>query len=625
MIPTIGIISLYMALCASFVQVSAPVLKIKNMSSQLVSFVIMSLVAMSFFCLLLSFVLSDFSVLNVYNNSHTLKPLIYKISGTWGNHEGSMLLFVMILAIYNFSFTKLSKLDAKLNIYIISFQTLIIIGFISYIIFTSNPFLRIFPVPENGVGLNPLLQDIGLALHPPILYIGYVGLSFGLTFSLAALIAGKADSIWAASLKKWIIFSWSFLTLGIGIGSWWAYRELGWGGYWFWDPVENASLMPWILATALMHSLIMVQKRSVLKIWTVLLGIITFSLCLVGMFLVRSGVLTSVHSFASDPTRGTYILLMLGLIVNVSLLVFAIRAGKLKDDNNFTILSREGSIVINNLLLVVLFVVVLLGTIYPLLLEIFTDYSVSVGAPYFNLTFNPIAMPLLFLAAFGPLLKYNSDNIRKVLYHIYISGVIFLSCLFIVFYVLNTHSFIAVCAISFSIGIIFSMLTILYKNFKAAKISNNLIAMILSHIGIAILVLGVTISSIWGTEEEKIIKQGEAVKISYYQIILNNVIQNAKDNYLSYTGEFAVKDEDNNQLIILNPEVRYYPVEQSTTTESDIYYRLFSNLYIALGEPNAEGGFVVRVYNKPMINLIWLGCLLMVIGGLVTMLKVRKN
>ena len=250
--------------------------------------------------------------------------------------------------------------------------------------------MRIFPVPENGVGLNPLLQDIGLALHPPILYIGYVGLSFGLTFSLAALIAGKADSIWAASLKKWIIFSWSFLTLGIGIGSWWAYRELGWGGYWFWDPVENASLMPWILATALMHSLIMVQKRSVLKIWTVLLGIITFSLCLVGMFLVRSGVLTSVHSFASDPTRGTYILLMLGRIV------------------------------INNLLLVVLFVVVLLGTIYPLLLEIFTDYSVSVGAPYFNLTFNPIAMPLLFLAAFGPLLKYNSDNIRKVLYHIYI-------------------------------------------------------------------------------------------------------------------------------------------------------------------------------------------------------------
>jgi cytochrome c-type biogenesis protein CcmF len=231
----------------------------------------------------------------------------------------------------------------------------------------------------------------------------------------------------------------------------------------------------------------------------------------------------------------------------------------------------------------------------------------------------------LFLAAFGPLLKYNSDNIRKVLYHIYISGVIFLSCLFIVFYVLNTHSFIAVCAISFSIGIIFSMLTILYKNFKAAKISNNLIAMILSHIGIAILVLGVTISSIWGTEEEKIIKQGEAVKISYYQIILNNVIQNAKDNYLSYTGEFAVKDENNNQLIILNPEVRYYPVEQSTTTESDIYYSLFSNLYIALGEPNAEGGFVVRVYNKPMINLIWLGCLLMVIGGLVTMLKVRKN
>ncbi|MDA0782778.1 MAG: heme lyase CcmF/NrfE family subunit [Rickettsiales bacterium] len=623
MIPAIGSFVLIIALGISFVQIFTPFCKNKEIDAKYISLSVFLLVASSFGCLLYSYVNSDFSVLNVYKNSHTHKPLIYKITGTWGNHEGSMLLLCLILAAYCFFFTLLNKLETKMKDIIISVQSAVNVGFLAFIYFTSNPFERIFPKPQNGIGLNPLLQDIGLAMHPPVLYLGYIGFSLGLSYSVAALILGKADRGWATSLKKWTLFSWSCLTLGIGLGSWWAYRELGWGGFWFWDPVENASLMPWLAATALLHSLIVLEKRESLKVWTVLLGVFTFALSLVGIFLVRSGVLTSVHSFASDPQRGTYILIFLGLVVGISLTLFAIKAHKLKPKNKFAPFSKEGGILINNLILVVLCLTVFLGTIYPIIVEVFSENSVAVGVPYFNSVFNPIALPLLVLAGIVPILKWKKDNAEKVKTKLLVPLICALFIFGLVLFVPDTQSFMAAISLSFSTWLISSMLYSLYERRKSS-IPIPFLGMVISHIGLGVLAAGITVVSIWGQEQEKILYANESIKIAYYDVKLVDMYIAAKDNYMMRFGNFDVTDYTGKKVATLHPEVRFYPVQGSNTTESDIYYSLLSNLYIAMGDSNDKGGFVVRVYHKPWINLIWLGCVLMAVGGFVAMIKRKK-
>jgi cytochrome c-type biogenesis protein CcmF len=623
MIPAIGNFALIIALGISFVQFFTPFCKTKQIKASYISFSVFMLVLLSFGCLMYSYVVSDFSVMNVYKNSHTQKPLIYKITGTWGNHEGSMLLLCLILVAYSFAFALLGKVDDKLKDIIISVQSFINIGFLAFIYFTSNPFEEVSPVPENGVGLNPLLQDIGLAMHPPVLYLGYIGFSLALSYSVAALILGRADKNWAQSLKKWSLLSWSFLTLGIGLGSWWAYRELGWGGFWFWDPVENASLMPWLAATAFLHSLIVMEKRGSLKIWTVLLGVLTFSLCLIGIFLVRSGVLTSVHSFASDPQRGTYILIFLGVVVGVSLSLFAFKAHKIKPENTYTPFSKEGGILINNLILVALCFIVLLGTIYPIIMEVFSDYSVAVGEPYFNSEFNPIALPLLLLAGVVPAINWKKDEFDKVKAKLYIPLTAFLFVLGFVLFVPEKKSFIAAIALGLSAWLIVSMAYALYKR-KGASITMPFLGMIISHIGLAVLVAGITVVSVWGEEKEEIIHANESIKISSYDVKLVDMYLGADDNYLHRFGNFEVSDYKGEKIADLNPEVRFYPVQGQNTTESDIHYGLLSNLYIAMGDSDGNYGYVVRVYYKPWVNLIWLGCVLMTIGGFVAMVKRKK-
>ncbi len=623
MIPAIGSFVLIIALGISFIQIFTPFCKSKEIDTKYISLTIFILVLISFACLMYSYIISDFSVMNVYKNSHTLKPLIYKITGTWGNHEGSMLLLCLILAAYSFLFAALNKLDTKLKDIIISVQSFINVGFLAFIYFTSNPFERVSPIPNNGIGLNPILQDIGLAMHPPILYLGYIGFSLGLSYSVAALIVGKADRNWAISLKKWTLVSWSFLTLGIGLGSWWAYRELGWGGFWFWDPVENSSLMPWLAATALLHSLLVMEKRESLKVWTVLLGVFTFALSLVGIFLVRSGILTSVHSFAADPKRGTYILIFLGLVVGVSLTLFALKAHKLKPKNSFLPLSKEGGILINNLILVVLCLTVFLGTIYPIIVEVFSEDSVAVGAPYFNSVFNPIAIPLLMLAGIVPILKWKKDSLKKVKAKLSIPFICATFTFGLILFVPETKSIIAAVSLSFSVWLISSMVCAVYER-RNSSIPMQFLGMVISHIGLAVLTAGITVVSIWGQEKEQIINLNESIKISYYNVKMSNMSFGFQDNYFNRLGEFRITDYTGKTVAVLHPEVRHYPTQGSNTTESDIYYTLLSNLYVAMGDRSEQGSYVVRVYYKPWINLIWLGCVLMSLGGFVAMIKRKK-
>jgi len=620
MIPCLGSMALVVAMGISFVQIFTPFCKKHTISPWVISLSVFLLMLFAFGGLMYSYVVSDFSVLNVFKNSHTQKPTLYKVTGTWGNHEGSMLLLALILSAYSFAFAISNKFNEETKNVIVAVQSFIMLGFIAFIVFTSNPFERVSPAPANGVGLNPLLQDIGLAMHPPLLYVGYVGFSLGLAYSVAALILGKADKAWAASLKKWILFSWSFLTIGIGLGSWWAYRELGWGGFWFWDPVENASLMPWLAATALLHSLVVMEKRGVLKVWTVLLGVFTFSLSLVGIFLVRSGVLTSVHSFASDPERGTYILAFLGLVVGVSLGLFAGRANKLKPDNSFTPFSKEGGILINNLILVVLCSIVLLGTIYPIIIEVFTQDSIAVGEPYFNTVFNPIALPLLLLAGIVPAINWKKEELSKIKKEIYVPLVAGLFVGGFVMFVPETKSVIAAFSLAFSSWLIAAMAFALYKR-RGASIPMPFLGMVVSHIGVAVLAAGITVVSIWGKEDEKILYAGQSIEISGYNVKMVDMFIGAQENYLKRFGTFEVSDYKGKRITDLYPEVRYYPVEGQNTTESDIYYSLLSNLYIAMGDGDDKGGFVVRVYHKPWVNLIWFGCLLMAFGGFLALTK----
>ena len=622
MVPSLGNLSLYLSL---FFAISQFIVSRKNKNLKFISISVIGLLIsslISFFLLMYSHVVSDFSVLNVFQNSHTTKPLLYKISGAWGNHEGSMLLWILVLTLFNYFIFKL--FNKKNSVFIsktLEIQAFITIGFILFTVLTSNPFERMIPAQANGLGFNPILQDPALAIHPPLLYIGYVGFSAAFSISVATLSLNNSEKIpWYNYMKPFVVAAWTFLTIGIALGAVWAYYELGWGGWWFWDPVENASFMPWLLGTALLHSLIIVEKRKSLQAWVLLLSILVFLLSVVGTFLVRSGILTSVHTFALDPSRGIYILTFTALLGGYSLMLFATRSKKYFDNNYFNFFSKEGSILVNNILMVVVCATVFLGTLYPLLVEAFTNNKISVGEPYYNSTVIPIIIPAILVMGIGPILEWGKEDKSKTFKKIFPSILLTVIMTIFIFLFYQSYSFIGIAGIILAFWIISNNLLILFKRNK-----NYSIGMIIAHLGVGLLILGITGSSVWQEEKITRMKIEDETKIEKYNIVLKKIDEIKESNYVALQGNFLVYDEKKNIIAKLKPENRFYPVTNNFTTEASIHTNLFRDLYIVLGEGNLNDGWVVRIYYNPLVVWIWIGALVIFIGGITsTNINLRK-
>tara|TARA_B100000029_G_scaffold352860_1_gene345451 strand:+ start:699 stop:2354 length:1656 start_codon:yes stop_codon:yes gene_type:complete len=537
----------------------------------------------------------------------------------WGNHEGSMLLWILVLAIFNYLIFKtfnnnLNKENSAFFSKTLEIQAFIAAGFILFTLITSNPFERIFPVQLNGLGFNPILQDPALAIHPPLLYIGYVGFSAVFSLSVATLTLSNNEKIsWHKYMKPFVLVAWTFLTAGIAFGSIWAYYELGWGGWWFWDPVENASFMPWLIGTALLHSLITVEKKKSLQSWVLLLAILAFLLSVVGTFLVRSGILTSVHTFALDPSRGIYILIFTAILGFYSLTLYGLKLKKYSTNNYFAFFSKEGSILINNIIMVVVCSSVFLGTIYPLIVEAITGNKISVGEPYYNTAVVPIMMPAILIMGVGPILSWGKakgfETIKKILPNILLTII----ATAFVFLFHKTYSFIGVVGILLAFWIIFNNLILLFK-----KKSNHLIAMTIAHLGIGLLILGITGSSVWQQEKITIMKIGDETRIQKYNIVFKKINEIKGPNYVALQGNFYIYDIKKNLITELNPENRFYPIKRNFTTEASIHTNLFRDLYIVLGEGNLNEGWIVRIYFNPLVIWIWIGALVIFLGGLVS-------
>ena len=557
--------------------------------------------------------------------------MLYKISGVWGNHEGSMLLWVLILALFGAAVALFgNNLPASLRARVLSVQSWIALGFLTFMIFTSNPFERVFPPPIDGNDLNPLLQDPGLAFHPPMLYTGYVGLSIAFSFAVAALIEGRVDAAWARWVRPWTLLAWTFLTAGIALGSWWAYYELGWGGWWFWDPVENVSFMPWLMATALLHSAIIVEKRDALKVWTILLAILAFSLSLIGTFIVRSGLITSVHSFANDPERGLFILLLLCLAIGGSLTLFAIRAPALRSGGLFAPISREGALVMNNLLLATATATVFLGTLYPLFLEAFGGGRVSVGAPFYNATFVPLMMPMIVLMAVGPFLSWKRADLAGALGRLKaalaFTGAIGLGT----WYLHSDGPILALLGMALAAWLFLGALSewaFRIKLFRAplgdslrraARQPRAATGMTLAHAGLAVAIAGITASAAWESEIIQVMRPGETVQVAGQTVRFDSVTDSQGPNYSREVGRFTVLEGDR-QIAVLSPEKRLYPVQNMPTTEAAIRTTGLADLYVVLGDSDDAGGWTVRIYHEPLVPWIWAGALIMVLGGLVSL------
>ncbi len=569
--------------------------------------------AISQLCLIHSFIISDYSVANVYQNSHHLKPLIYKISGSWGNHEGSMLLLISILSAYSFGFAFLSKIDNERKVIISSAQSSIIALLAAFTAFTSNPFERIFPTPEVGLGLNPLLQDIGLALHPPMLYTGYIGFSLIFSFAIAGLLSERIDKKFAQHLKGWLFFSYGFLTFGIGLGAWWAYRELGWGGYWFWDPVENISLMPWIAATALIHCLKLLEKKEIFKIWTAFLAILTFILCLLGLFLVRSGVLTSVHSFAIDAKRGFFVIGLIFLIGGAGLLILGAKIPRLKSEQNKIFFwSKTGSILLNNYFLIVALFVVLLGTIYPIFSRGIFDEFISIGPEYYNKIFGFLITPFLIFLAISNQLNYSEKTALKKFINLKISLLLLaaITITALTFFYHKSADFLQILILFLAI---FSALITVF--------SSKNIAMTLAHFGFSIIIVGIVMTSSFGLTKETNLKKNESLKIANFEIKFLDVEYFAGKNFISRQGDFLVT-KNGQEIAHLKPQLRYYPISEQTTNEASIKHGFFGDLYLVIGNKDEEENYAVRAYYKPFIYLIWLGCILIFLA---TFLKIFRK
>ena len=587
--------------------------------------------ATAFTCLLYSFSVSDFTVINVAENSNSLQPMIYKISSTWGNHEGSMVLWVLILALFGAMVALFGgNLPPTLKARTLSVQSMIAFGFLLFILATSNPFERLSPPPIDGRDLNPLLQDIGLAMHPPMLYVGYVGFSISFSFAIAALIEGKVDAAWARWVRPWTLLAWIFLTAGILLGSWWAYYELGWGGWWYWDPVENASFMPWLVGTALLHSAVVVEKRDALKTWTILLAILTFSLSLIGTFLVRSGVLTSVHAFATDPERGVFILALLVIAIGGSLALYAWRAPGLKGGGLFAPISREGGLILNNLLLTTACATVFIGTLYPLLLDAITGDKISVGPPFFNATFVPLMIPLIIALGFGPMLSWKRGDLKGLVQRLQFALIVAAVVTVIAAYITWGRSIFGAIGLGLSGWLAAGVLIDFGSRIGIGRASFGDVlrrtiglpraawGMTLAHLGFAVLCAGATGASVWEDEAIESIKAGDSIAIAGYEFGLRNVDNIRGPNYVAERGVFTVK-KDGAVLTTLAPERRRYLVQGTDTTEAAIYSNGIVDLYAVLGAPQGQGRWIAKVYFRPLVPWIWLGGMIIVLGGIVSL------
>ena len=587
------------------------------------------LVAISFAALTYAFVNSDFSLRLVVLNSHTAKPLLYKIAGVWGNHEGSLLLWILALAAFGAAAAVFgSNLPATLKARVLAVQGMIGVAFLAFTLLTSNPFLRLAAPPLNGDDLNPLLQDPGLAFHPPFLYLGYVGLSMSFSFAVAALIEGRVDAAWGRWVRPWTLTAWIFLTIGIGMGSWWAYYELGWGGFWFWDPVENASFMPWLISTALLHSAIVVEKRESLKAWTILLAIIAFGFSLTGTFIVRSGVLTSVHAFANDPERGVFILMILGFFMGGSLLLFALRAGALEAKGAFAMVSRESALLANNLLLAVSAFVVFIGTIWPLIAELVWAQKLSVGVPFFNAAFSPFMVALAIILPIGAMMPWKRAEIGRALRPLRGAIVLALAMGVLAYAVQTGRSAMGPIGLALGVWVVAGAATDLWARSgrggfalrfsRLRRLPRADWGKVTAHSGMGITVFAVAAMTAWVSEDIRVVRVGETYPLGQYQITLVNVKDVQGPNYTSSMAQMQVT-RGGIEVVTLFPEKRFYPVAEMPTTEAAIDYGLWRDLYLVIGDPQEGGGYAVRGYIKPFANWLWGGVLLMAFGGMLSL------
>ena len=600
---------------------TSPMMAFGDRSAQL----LFMLLGLSFAALTATFITSDFSVKLAASHSHSMKPFLYKISGVWGNHEGSILLWTLMLAFYAALIPVFGKhLPERLKARAIGFQGLLTFGFLAFILFTSNPFERLNPVPADGLGLNPLLQDPGLAIHPPMLYMGYVGFSVAFSFSVAALIEGKVDAMWAQWLRPWVLAAWSFLTLGIMLGSLWAYYELGWGGWWMWDPVENVSFMPWLAGTALLHSIMVLGTRHKLANWTVLLGISAFSLSLIGTFVVRSGVLVSVHSFATDPERGVFILLLLMIATGGALTLYALRAKTLKGPGGFEPLSREGGLILNNLLLITACATVFIGTFYPLFMDAFTGDKISVGKPYFDLTFAPIMLLLILFMGVAPLLKWKSDNWQKLkglaLIALPLGILITIAALIFGKSVLGGIGLAIAAYLAVGTILAFARKTQNFKNLRTQPAGTY--GFVLAHLGVAIFTAGAVIMSVWAKDDIGRLKMGETLNVAGYTYTLKTVAPGARENYQFLAAKIDVS-KNGQEIKTLATEQRFYPVRNMVTTEAGFHFTSGSTVFAAISEGNAQDGWIVRANFHPFVTWIWFGALLMSLAGFISLFDRR--
>jgi cytochrome c-type biogenesis protein CcmF len=588
-------------------------------------------VGLSFAALTALYVTSDFSVENVWQNSHSAKPMLFKVTGVWGNHEGSMLLWVLILALFGALVAAFgTNLPEGLRARVLAVQGWIAAAFLLFVLLTSNPFVRLDPAPLEGRDLNPILQDIGLAIHPPLLYLGYVGFSIAFSFAIAALIEGRIDAAWARWVRPWTLAAWMFLTVGISMGSYWAYYELGWGGWWFWDPVENASFMPWLAGTALLHSALVMEKREALKIWTILLAILTFSLSLLGAFLVRSGVLTSVHTFATDPSRGVFILAILTAFIGGALALFAWRAPTLKQGGLFAPISREGALVFNNLFLVAATATVLVGTLYPLVVEGLTGAKISVGEPFFNLTFGPLMIPVLLAMPFGPLIAWKRGDLAGVAQRLGLAMAAAMAAVILALVLAGGGPVLAPLGIGLGIWLIAGSLADLADRSKLARIElatswarlkglpRSAFGTALAHAGMGVTVIGIV--TVTGYESERIamMQPGETIEVADYELRYEGTAPRTGPNFREDVSRFVATRQGSREFV-LEPSKRFFGARQMTTTEAAISTRGFSQLYVSVGDRRDDGALAVRAYYKPLVTLIWLGTVLMSLGAAVSL------
>jgi cytochrome c-type biogenesis protein CcmF len=632
MIPELGHFALILALCMALIQAIIPTLgAARGLPSWIAAarpaaraqllFMLIAYASLTY-----SFIVHDFSVAYVAHNSNTALPLIYRVSGVWGSHEGSLLLWALVLSLWTGAVTVFSRsIPEDMVARVIGVMGMVSVGFLLFMLLTSNPFERMIPPAPEGRDLNPLLQDPGLAIHPPMLYMGYVGFSVAFAFALAAMLSGRLDAAWARWSRPWTNVAWMFLTAGIALGSWWAYYELGWGGWWFWDPVENASFMPWLVGTALMHSLAATEKRGVFKTWTVLLAIFAFSLSLLGTFLVRSGVLTSVHAFATDPARGVFILAFLGVVVGGSLLLYAWRAPRIRSTVQLGLVSRETALLLNNVILVAVAGSILLGTLYPLVLDALGIGKISVGPPYFNSVFVPLTVPLAVLVGVGALARWKQDSLRalgrrlRIAFLVSVLAGVSFPALF-----MPHFAWQAALGVTLAVWVTLSSLQVFYarvsqkpNRLKAlAAVPRGFYGMTAAHLGIAVFVVGITLTTTYSEEKDVRLAPGESYELGGYTFRFQGVRQVAGPNFRADEG-LLTASRNGETVAILQPQKRIYRVQRNPMTEAAIDAGLTRDLFVALGEPlGPDGSWSLRLYHKPFLRWIWLGAIFMAVGGL---------